>query len=255
MILAIDIGNTNITMGAFKDEKCVFVSRLHTDKLKMADQYAYDLICVFSLYGVGKDEFSGCIISNVVPEISSALEEAVLKVTGKTPMIIGPGIKTGINMLVDNPAQVGSDIVAGAVAAVNNYPLPCLVVDLGTASKIIAIDENKSFCGMIIACGVKVSLDALSDNASLLTSVQIKAPKNVIGKNTIDCMQSGVVYGTASMIDGLIDRFEKEMKSPIKSIVATGGYAQRIVPYCNRKIEIDPILLLDGLRIIYNKNK
>lgn len=255
MILTIDVGNTNINVGAFKDEKCVFISSLSTEKLKLGDQYACDFLNIFSLNGVSKSDFSGCIISNVVPELSHAIEGAVYKVTGLTPMTIGPGIKTGLNILADNPAQLGADIVAGAVAAINKYPLPCLVIDLGTASKITALDKNGNFCGMIITCGVKVALDALTKNASLLPNIRITAPKNVIGKNTIDCMQSGTVFGTASMIDGLIERFQDEMQDPIKSLVATGGLSKNIISNCKKEIIYDQTLLLDGLRIIYNKNK
>ena len=255
MVLTIDIGNTNVTIGAFDKEKCVFVSRVCTDKLKMADEYACDLLNIFNLHKVNKGDFSGCIISNVVPELSIAVEEAVFRVIGKKPLVVGPGIKTGLNILADNPAQLGADIVAGAVAAKTKYPVPSIVIDLGTASKITALDKNGSFIGMIITCGVKVALDALAQSASLLTSVSIEAPPNVICKNTIDCMQSGTVYGTAAMLDGMIDRFEKEMGESIKSIVATGGYAKYIVSHCKKDIIYDSALLLEGLKIIYDKNK
>ena len=254
MVLTIDVGNTNIALGAYNGDKCEFVSRLSTDRLKMPDQYACDFLDVFRLHGVDKENFSGCIISCVVPEISNTLEEAIKSAIGKTPMFIGPGIKTGLNILADNPAQLGADIVAGAVAAAAKYPMPCLVVDLGTASKITALDKNGSFCGMIITCGVKVALDALAKQASLLPNISIKPPKQVIGKNTIDCMQSGTVFGTAAMIDGLVDRFQSEMKDPIKTIVATGGYAKNIVPNCFKEVVYDGNLLLDGLKIIYDKN-
>lgn len=255
MILTIDVGNTNVTIGAYKDEKCIFVSRLYTDKFKTADEYACDFQNVFSLNKVGSDDFSGCVISSVVPEIAIAVEEACSRVTGTEPVVLGPGVKTGLNILGDDPAQLGADIVAGCVAAKEKYPVPAIVIDLGTATKVTALDKNGSFCGTVISCGVKVALDALAGNASLLTSVKIKAPKNVIGKNTIDSMQSGAVYGTAAMLDGMIERFEEEMDVPVKTVVATGGYSKNIVSHCRKDIIYDPTLVLDGLRIIYDKNK
>lgn len=254
MILTIDIGNTNVTLGAFEEENCVFVARLCTDKLKTADEYACDFLNIFNLYNVSGEDFSGCIISNVVPELSIAVEDAAAKVTGIRPVVVGPGVKTGLNILADDPAQLGADIVAGCVAAKRKYSLPAIVIDLGTATKITALDKNGSFCGTVISCGVKVALDALAGNASLLTSVKIKAPKAVIGKNTIECMQSGAVYGTAAMLDGMIERFEEEMEEPVQSVIATGGYSQNIISNCKQKIIHDPTLVLEGLRIIYNKN-
>ena len=255
MILAIDIGNTNVTIGAFEGEECIFVSRLFTDKSKTADEYACDFCNIFALNNVKGSVFSGCVISNVVPEIASAVEEACEKVTGKTPVVLGPGVKTGLNILSDDPAQLGADIVAGCVAAKEKYPVPSIVIDLGTATKITALDKNGSFVGTVISCGVRVALDALAGNASLLTSVKLKAPKHVIGKNTIDCMQSGAVYGTAAMLDGMIERFEDELDEPVKAIVATGGYAKNIVSNCKNEVTYDPTLVLDGLRMIYEKNK
>lgn len=255
MILALDIGNTNVTMGAFQGEKCVFVARLFTDKCKTADEYACDFVNVFALEKVNGEDFSGCVISNVVPEIAIAIEEACEKVTGRKPVVLGPGVKTGLNILSDDPAQLGADIVAGCVAAKEKYPVPAIVIDLGTATKITALDKNGSFVGTVITCGVKVALDALAGNASLLTSVKIKAPGHVIGKNTIDCMQSGAVYGTAAMIDGMIERFESELDEPVKTVVATGGYAKNIVTKCKNEVIYDPTLVLDGLRMIYDKNK
>lgn len=255
MILTIDIGNTNVTMGVFEAEKCVFVARLCTDKLKTADEYACDFLNIFDLYKVRENDFSGCIISNVVPELSSAIEDAARKVTGTLPITVGPGVKTGLNILADDPAQLGADIVCGCVAVKEKYDLPAIVIDLGTATKITALDKNGSFIGTVICCGVKVGLDALAGTASLLTSVKIKAPKTVIGKNTIDCMQSGAVYGTAAMLDGMIDRFEDEMKDQVKTVIATGGYSKNIVSNCKNKVVHDPTLVLDGLKIIYDKNK
>ncbi|MBQ7654010.1 MAG: type III pantothenate kinase, partial [Clostridia bacterium] len=185
MILTIDIGNTNLTIGAYEEEKCVFVSRLFTDKSKTADEYACDFLNIFSLNGVTGEDFSGCVISNVVPEIAVAVEEACARVTGISPIVLGPGVKTGLNILGDDPAQLGADIVAGCVAAKGKYPVPAIVIDLGTATKITALDKNGSFCGTVICCGVKVALDALAGNASLLTSVKIKAPKKVNTGDTV----------------------------------------------------------------------
>lgn len=254
MVLAIDVGNTNITLGAFKGDKLTFVSRLATDKHRMSDQYACELINIFALHNVDRYAFSGAIISSVVPEITDAIMNSVRCVIGKKPFVVAPGIKTGLNILIDNPGQLGADLLAASVAGVVEYELPCLIVDLGTANKIFVLDENGSLCGGAIAPGISISLNALAANASLLQNVGIQAPKNPIGKNTTESIQSGVVYGTAAMIDGLVERFQEEMIVPIKSIVATGGLAKKIVPNCKCDIIYDENLVLKGLMVIYNKN-
>ena len=254
MLLAIDIGNTNITMGVYNKDELVFVSRLATDRYKTPDQYAVEFKQIFALHNAPSQGFSGAALSSVVPELSSTMCEAIEKITGHRPMVLGPGIKTGMNILIDNPAQLGADLLAGCIGAANLYPLPCLVADLGTATKILAIDKDGTFRGCTISPGVKISLDALAQTAALLPSVSFTAPQKAIGENTTECMQSGAVYGNAAMLDGMIDRFEEELGCKC-SLVATGGIAAKIVPYCRHNIVYDENLLLRGLGIIYRKNK
>ncbi len=254
MLLTIDMGNTNINFGVFEADEILFLSRIATDTERTSDQYAVEIINIFKLYGFEPKLIEGAIISSVVPELTSTLVEAIEKLTGHSPMILGPGLKTGVNILTDNPAQVGSDLIAGAVAAKLMYPLPCFVVDLGTATKISVIDENGSFLGCTISAGISISLDALADRTSQLPNINLLAPPSVIGKNTIDSMQAGTVFGAAAMIDGLCDRMEEELGRPAGSIVATGGLSDKIVRNCRHKVLYNGQLLLEGLKIVYYKN-
>ena len=254
MLLAIDVGNTNITIGTYAQDSLLFATRIATEKAKTADQYAVEFFNIFNLYAVNPTGFRGAVISSVVPELSDAITIAAAKITGCKPLLLGPGVKTGMNILTDNPAQVGADLVAGAVAAAAMYPLPCLVVDLGTATKISIIDANGSFCGCTISPGVNISLEALKHKTSQLPNISLMAPVSVIGKNTIDSMQAGTVFGAAAMLDGLCDRIEQELGEPVKTIVANGGLAQSIIKSCDHTILYNGELILEGLKIIYNKN-
>lgn len=253
MLLTVDMGNTNITLGAFREDELFFTARLSTIRGKTDDQYAIELSQIFTLNKVEMKDFHGCIMSSVVPELTETIRRTLTQVTGCEPIIVGPGIKTGMNIRIDNPAQLGSDLLVGAVAAAEKFPLPCLVVDLGTASKISVVGRDKSFRGVMIAPGVQLSLNALSTSASQLPHIPLTAPKKAIGTNTIDSMQSGIIFGTASMVDGMISRIREELGEDA-SVVATGGFSSRIVPHCREKIVYDEFLLLEGLRIIYNRN-
>jgi len=255
LLLTIDIGNTNISIGAYEGESLRFVSRLATDRSRTPDQYAIELVDVFALYSVEHGAFEGAILSSVVPELTAAVTRAVSHVTGCTPLILGPDLKTGLNILTDSPAQVGADLVAGAAAAGDLYPLPCLVIDLGTATKISALNEHGAFCGCAIAPGVSISLEALSAKTSQLPSISLERPRCVIGKNTVDSMQAGVVFGTAAMLDGLCDKMEAELGRPVRSIVATGGLSSDIIKSCTRTILHNAELILYGLKLIYDKNQ
>ncbi|HOO25121.1 MAG TPA: type III pantothenate kinase [Clostridiales bacterium] len=254
MLLTVDMGNTNINFGVFEGDDILFLSRIATDTDRTGDQYAVEILNIFKLYGFEPKLIEGSVISSVVPELTSTLVEAIEKLTDRSPLILGPGLKTGINILTDNPAQVGSDLIAGAVAAKLLYPLPCLVVDLGTATKISIVDESGAFLGCTISAGISISLDALADRTSQLPNISLVAPASVIGKNTIDSMQAGTVFGAAAMIDGLCDRIEEELGRPVGSIVATGGLSSKIVKNCKHKIEYNGQLLLEGLKTIYYKN-
>jgi len=248
------MGNTNITFGAYLEDELLFVSRLATDRERTKDQYAVELLNILMLNNISSKEFSGAIISSVVPELTAAISSAVEKIISIKPMLLGPGLKTGMNILTDNPAQVGADLIAGSVAAASHYRLPCLIVDVGTATKISVVDENGSFCGCTITAGVAISLNALAHSTSQLPHISLTAPPHVVGKNTIDSMQSGAVFGTAAMIDGLCERIEDELGVKARTIVATGGFAADIVCSCKRKVIYNGELALEGLKIIYHKN-
>lgn len=255
MILTVDVGNTNITIGGFHEEKLCFTGRLATDRNKTRDQYAIDLNQLLFLYQVDTAKIEDGIISSVVPELSEIISGAMKQLTGRTPMMIGPGVKSGLNIKIDDPAELGADLVCTAVGAIKKYPLPCLVLDLGTATKISVLDENGAYLGCTISPGVKLSLNALMNGASQLPGLQLSPPKSTIGTNSITSMQSGVVLGTACMLDGLCTRIDKDLKIPAKSIVATGGLAERIVCHCTHDIIYDENLVLDGLMVIYKKNR
>ncbi len=252
MLLAIDIGNTNVTLGAYKDDVLSFTARLATDTRRTSDQYAVDIKEILSLHNLEFQNIEDCIISSVVPTVTVAINEAISKLCHIVPLTLGPGVKTGLNIKIDNPAQLGADLVAGAVGALAEYTLPCIIIDMGTATTVSVVDENGFFRGGAIAAGVRLTLKALSENTAQLPSIHINAPENVIGTNTVDSMKSGLVYGTAGMLDGLINRIEYELGATA-TVVATGGLSKEIIPFCNHTIIYNENLLLDGLKEIYNK--
>ena len=254
MILTIDIGNTNIVLGGFDDEKLRFISRISTNAKKTDAEYATKLKSILSLYGVDESEVSGAAISSVVPILTQTMANAIKIVFKVKAVIVGPGIKTGINLLADNPAQVGADLICACVAAAKLYTPPVLIIDMGTATKFMLVDESKSFTGVSIMPGVEISLKALTGGAAQLPQISLVPPKKLLGKNTIDCMRSGIIYGNAAMLDGMIDRIGDEVKSEL-TIVATGGLSRSIIPYCRHDVILDDDLILKGLLIIYNKNK
>ena len=254
MILTIDMGNTNIVLGGFDDEKLRFISRISTNAKKTDAEYATKLKSILSLYGVDESEVSGAAISSVVPILTQTMANAIKIVFKVKAVIVGPGIKTGINLLADNPAQVGADLICACVAAAKLYTPPVLIIDMGTATKFMLVDESKSFTGVSIMPGVEISLKALTGGAAQLPQISLVPPKKLLGTNTIDCMRSGIIYGNAAMLDGMIDRIGDEVKSEL-TIVATGGLSRSIIPYCRHDVILDDDLILKGLLIIYNKNK
>lgn len=253
MVLAVDIGNTTISVGCFEKDGIQFVESISTNKNSTALEYTVLIKTVLELNGMSGQTFQGGIISSVVPSVTNPVRDAVIKLTGKPVMIVGPGIKTGLKINLDNPAQLGSDIAANAVAAVNNYPCPLIIVDMGTATTVSVIGSNRSYLGGMIIPGIGVSLNSLSSSASQLPHISPDRPKKVIGTNTIDCMKSGIVYGAAAQIDGVADRIESELEEKC-TVIATGDLAESIIPLCRRDIIVDDNLLLKGLMIIYNKN-
>ena len=253
MLLAIDIGNTNITLGGYRGDELSFTARIATDRSLTSDQYAAQLSDMLALNGVSADSFSGAIISSVVPPLTSALSLAVKRIINVDALAVGPGVKTGLNILIDNPAQTGADLVAVSVAAKAKYPLPSVVCDLGTASTITVLDRNGNFIGGVIYPGVRTSLNALVEKTSLLQVISFDAPSRVIGRSTAECMQSGVIFGAASLLDGMLERIERELGEPVTAI-ATGGLSRSIIEHCDRKFEYCENLILEGLKIIYEKN-
>ncbi len=254
MLLAIDIGNTNLVIGCIENDQILFKARIATDRLRTSDQYGVEIKNMLEAYGVQIQDIDDCIISSVVPPVFHSVRTGVVKIIGKQPMVVGPGLKTGLNIHVDVPSQVGSDRIVIAVAALAEYKAPLILMDLGTATTIEVVEPENTYLGGVIIPGVKVSLDALTSRAAQLPGISLDKPKQVIGKNNVDCMRSGMMYGTASMIDGLIDRMEEELGHP-STLVATGGMAQFVTPLCKHKIILEKDLLLKGLNIIYKKNK
>lgn len=228
MLLAIDIGNTNLVIGCFRDDKILFKARIATDRTRTSDQYGVEIKNMLEAYGVNRTDIKDCIISSVVPPVFNSVRTGVIKIIGKQPMVVGPGLKTGLNIHVDVPSQVGSDRIVIAVAALAEYKAPMLLLDLGTATTIEAVEPDNIYMGGVIFPGVRVSLDALTSRAAQLPGISLDQPKQVIGKNTVDCMRSGMMYGTAAMIDGLIERMEEELGHSC-TLIATGGLAQFIL--------------------------
>ncbi len=254
MLLTVDIGNTNTVFGGFDGDKLKFVSRINTDKRKMPDEYAIQLKDLLRHYDHHPADFDGAIISSVVPPLHLTLKLAIESLLGCPVLSASPGVKTGLNIKIDSPAILGADLVCGAVAALKKYPLPCIILDMGTATKFSVIDKDGGFLGVSILPGVGISIDALSLKTAQLPHISLENASKVIGTNTIDSMKSGIIFGTASMIDGMIARIKDEMKQDNFTVVATGGIARLIVPYCNSEIILDNNLVLDGLYHIYRKN-
>lgn len=253
MIFAVDIGNTNIVIGCCSDNKISFVERISTKADATVLEYAISFKSILEFYGISKEDIDGAIISSVVPSATSTVHSAVKKVMGTDAMIIGPGLKTGLNILIDNPAQLGSDLVVAAVATINEYPLPQIVIDMGTATTVSVIDKNKNYLGGMIMPGVGISHDALVSRTAQLPKVALENPKNVIGKNTIDCIRNGILYGNAGALDGIINRIKAQTGEC--TVIATGGLAGVIAPLCENEMIIDDDIMLKGLMHIYNKNK
>lgn len=254
MILAIDVGNSNIVIGGVEKDQIAFEARIRTDITKTSDEYCVDLMSILNVYGIDRYGFEGAIIASVVPQVLNSMQTAVKKLTGKVPLVVGPGLKTGLNILIENPAQTGADLVASAVAALREHQPPMIIVDMGTATTMIVLDEKGSLIGGTIHPGVKISMDALTDRTALLPGLQLDQPRQAIGRNTIECMRSGLMLGNACMIDGMIDRFERELGREC-TVLATGGIARFIVPLCSKAVIYDKDLILKGLAILYRENR
>ena len=254
MILTIDIGNSNIVLGGVRGDEIVFEARLRTEATKTSDQYCVDLKILLDVYGVRPEEIEGSIISSVVPQVLNSFQTAIKKLTGKTSLVVGPGIKTGLDIRLENPAQTGADLVVADVAALREHKPPLIVIDMGTATTMSVLDESGAHIGGCIIPGVRVSLDALTEKTALLPGMQLDRPKKAIGRNTIDAMRSGIMMGTACMLDGMVERMEQELGCKT-TVIATGGIAKFIVPLCKTPIIYDKDLLIKGLVALYRDNK
>ena len=254
MILTVDIGNSNIVLGGVQDDVIVFEARLRTDATKTSDEYCVDLKSLLDVYCVHPEQIEGAIIGSVVPQGLNSFQTAIKKLTGKQSLVVGPGLKTGLNIKIENPAQTGADLVVGCVAALREHKPPMIVVDMGTATTMVVLDESGALIGGCIAPGVKISMDALTDRTALLPGLQLDQPKRAIGRNTIDCMRSGIMMGNACMLDGMIERMEEELGSKT-TVVATGGIAKFVIPMCRKEIVYDKDLLVKGLAALYKDNK
>lgn len=256
MILTIDVGNTNITLGGYEASggKLLFLSGISTQSALTADEYAVKFIDILKLNGCNPSDIEGAVISNVVAPMQPTIKSAVKRITGSKVIFVGPGIKTGINIKTNDPAALGTDLVCGAVSVLNKYTLPSIIFKLGTATVISAVDRNRNFLGVSIVPGVELSLKALSASAAQLPDVNTELSGNIlIGTNTVEAMQSGSIIGTACMIDGMILRY-KEVIGQDASVIATGTVAGIIIPHCREKIILDETLISDGLYLLYKKN-
>ena len=255
MILTFDVGNANIVMCCVEDGKRQSRFVLSTDMTRTADEYSVIMGLLAKKNGIDLSAMRGAILCSVVPQLTGVVVEAVKSCIGIRPLIVGPGVKSGLNIHMDDPTELGGDIVAAAVAAIERYPLPCAVIDMGTATAIGVIDGGGCYIGGLICPGVGLSRSSLARSASQLPNVSLETPRRVIGRNTRDGMQSGIMYGAAAMLDGILQRIETELGQPV-SVVATGEIARDIVPCCLRRgITVDEDLVMRGLWSIYKRNR
>lgn len=253
VILTIDIGNSNITLGGFEGERLLFAVNLSTDTGKTADEYASAILGVLAVRGIVGKTVRGAIIASVVPPLNTVIKEAVRLIWNVEPLTVGPGVKTGLNIHCETPSSVGADLICACVAVHHLYESPALIVDMGTATKMTVLNAKGAFSGVSILPGVLMGLHSLWEHTAQLPKVALESPKTVIGKNTVDSIRSGIIFGNAAMIDGMIDRINEEYKTEL-AVYATGGLAHMIVPHCKHVIQTDENLILKGLSIIYNKN-
>lgn len=254
MILTVDIGNSNIVLGGVKDDQIVFEARLRTEATKTSDQYCVDLKILLDVYKISAEDIEGCIIASVVPQVLNSFQTAIKKLTGKNSLVVGPGIKTGLDIRLENPAQTGADLVVADVAALREHKPPLIVIDMGTATTMAVLDQNGAHIGGCIIPGVKLSMDALTEKTALLPGLQLDQPKRAIGRNTVDAMRSGIMIGAACMLDGMVERMEQELGQKT-TVIITGGIAKFIAPLCKTPMIYDKDLIIKGLAALYRDNK
>lgn len=254
MILVVDVGNTNIVLGIYQGKELLHHFRISTSRQSTVDEYGVLIHNLFQMSNILVSEIEGVIVSSVVPPLVGVVEEMCRKYIKKAPLIVGPGIKTGLNLRYENPREVGADRIVNAVAAVEKYGGPLIVVDFGTATTFDCIDSHGNYLGGAIVPGIGIATEALVQRASKLPRVELEKPKKVIGRNTVHAMQAGIIFGYAGQVDGLVRRIKAEMASDHVKVIATGGLAELIASETDSIDEIDSMLTLEGLRIIYNRN-
>lgn len=255
MLLVFDVGNTNIVLGLYDGDKMIYHWRAATNELKTADEYAASLGMMFQLDGVTFDMVTDIIISSVVPPVNPTLEYLCRRYFHVEPMMVGPGMKTGLNILYDNPRELGADRIVNAVAGITLYGGPLIIIDLGTATTFCAIDEKKRYLGGAVTPGIGISMEALFQRASKLPRIELTPAFSVICKNTVSAMQSGIYYGAIGQVDGIVRRMKKEMGYKEIKVIATGGLADLIASQSETIDVIDPLLTLKGLYILFKKNR
>lgn len=253
MILAVDIGNTNVVLGCMEDDQILFLERMATDRRATDMEYLVRIRSVLKYRDIDPAKLEGAIICSVVPIVTMNIRPAVEQLIGKQAVVVGPGLKTGLRINIDNPGALGADRVADAVAAVHHYPVPLITIDMGTATTVGVVDETKTFIGGMIVPGVMVSLNALAGGTAQLPHISLDPPKHAIGRNTVECMQNGIIYHNAAGVDGMIERIEQQLGKKC-TVVITGGLSTVIAPHCKHEMIHDPELLLKGLMILYRKN-
>ncbi len=254
MILAIDMGNTNIVLGCIKNGTILFTERMETDLRRTELEYAIAFRNVMELHNISPSQLEGSIISSVVPPLVNVLRQALAKLADIEMMVVNHELETGFSLQMDNPAAVGSDLIVDAAAAQELYGAPVTVIDMGTATTLSVVDKEGCYISTIIMPGARISLDSLVSGTAQLPKIGLSVPEHVIGKNTVDCMRSGVLYGSAAMLDGMLDRIFDELGYETK-VVATGGLAHAVIPHCRHQIMLNDTLLLHGLQLIYEKNR
>ena len=254
MLLAIDIGNTNIVLGCIRDDQILFDARIATDRARTSDQYGVEIKNMIEAFGVPTAEISDCIISSVVPPVFHSVRTGVKKVIAREPITVSHTMKTGLELCVDRPEQVGADRIVIAAAALQEHSAPLILIDMGTATTMEVLEPENRYMGGVIIPGVRISLDALTGRTAQLPGISLDRPGSVVSTNTVDCMRSGIMYGAASMLDGMIERIAEERGMDF-SVIATGGIAQFIVPLCRHRILLEKDLLMRGLNVLYRLNR
>ena len=254
MLLAIDVGNTNIKYGVFKGDELVASFRVSSRLSRTADEYGSVLVNLLQTRGIEKTDIDGVILSSVIPSLNYTICHMCEYFFNITPLMIGPGVKTGLNVKADNPKEVGADIIVNSVSAFTKYGGPVVVIDFGTATTFDVISDKCELLGVIIAPGIKTSLEGLVSNTAQLPMIELDAPKTVIGKNTKHCMQSGIIFGFAGLVDNILYKIKKELHLDDIKVVATGGLGEIIAKEVKSITLVDRTLTLDGLNTIYKLN-